>query len=164
MPAQANHPSSVKKASVKPLCVSVFCFVFCVQGWRWPLRRQRQCQTDFRDPPCSQLGWAAGWLWPSWGGFTMEPTLVFTLCHSASSIRKGRGLNTESTQTLACLKECFTARVQSAHHSDLVKLRNMGRDHSVYQLLPLWIQPQRPSSHTSDWWGWTNPLVCTFIL
>lgn len=143
------------------VCVSV-CVYLCVQVWG--RRRRRSCQSDLRETPCSQPSWPAGWLWLPWGGFTMGlVTPVFTRCRTASFTWTEGGLDMASTRIPACWGECFTARVQSAHRSDCVKHSTMGEDHSVYRLLQLWIQHQRLSSHTSDWWGWTNLLVCTFI-
>lgn len=40
----------------------------------------------------------------------------------------------------------------------------MGKGRLVFLLLLWWTQHQFVFSHTSDWWGWTNPSVCAFIV
>lgn len=130
----------------KKPCHSVVCVCFVWQSWPFVGETaERQC------------------FWPSWalpmhsGGFTWDICIsVLTPCQATFWMCTGKGKNMVTAQRVAGQED----RVLYARHSDLLRPNTAGRGRSACQQLQLWIQHRRLSSHTSDWWDWTNLLVC----
>lgn len=104
---------------------------------------------NLSETPCSQL---CCWAGPpeACGGVTME-VLASVFTHPTPSwTREEEGMKMLFRQIPVCYRERFP--LQWDHHPDFGEHCTVGRGHSDFQLLQLWIRHQRPFSHTSDWW------------
>lgn len=121
-------------------------FLCCSQSW--PFVRETT------ETQCFWPGWA---LPMSSGGFTWETCIpLLVTCPATFWLCTKKGQNLVTAQGAAWQKDKVTNR----QPSEVVRSEPAGWGCSVCQRLQLWIQHHRLSSHTSDWWDWTNPLVC----
>lgn len=142
-PAQRESELFQKSLSQCCVCVSL-CFV--LQSWPFV--------GDTAETQC---------FWPSWalpmhsGGFTWEICIsALNSCRATFWMCPEKGPNMGTAQRVTGQEDS----VMCTQHSDLLRSNTAGRGRSACQQLQLWIQHQRLSSHTSDWWDWTNLLVC----
>lgn len=121
-------------------------FVFRVQSW--PFVRETT-ETQCFWPGCARP--------MSSGGYTLETCITVQItCQATFWLYTKKGQNIVTARRVAWQKD----RVMFMQPSEVVRSNTAGWGCSACQRLQLWIQHRRLSSHTSDWWDWTNPLVC----